>query len=122
MTDSRTGLQWILGDRFDQIYPHPGSLENLRSKKWKLLCELSHDGRSENFDPIFEELIKKGIHDGLTDEHTAEFLYRQNIGHQGRRGSIGRDKKKAFGLYLRAWAVYTIARFSHTNSTLKTEA
>jgi hypothetical protein len=33
-----------------------------------------HDGRHEDFAHIFEALMEKKIHDGYTDEYTAEFL------------------------------------------------
>jgi hypothetical protein len=48
MTDPRTGSRWILGDKFDQVYPHLGSIDNPWLKKWKFPCERSlypfHDG------------------------------------------------------------------------------
>jgi hypothetical protein len=51
MTDPRTGSRWILGDKFDQVYPHLGSIDNLWLKKWKFPCERSlypfHDGKYE---------------------------------------------------------------------------
>jgi hypothetical protein len=51
MTDPRTGSRWILGDKFDQVYPHLGSIDNLWLKKWKFPCERSlypfHDGKPE---------------------------------------------------------------------------
>jgi hypothetical protein len=29
MMNPRTGSRWILGDKFEQVYPHLGSIDNL---------------------------------------------------------------------------------------------
>jgi len=34
MTDPRTGSRWILGDKFDQKYPHLESISALWNKKY----------------------------------------------------------------------------------------
>lgn len=126
MTDPRTGSRWILGDKFEQVYPHLGSIDNLWNKKWKFPCERSlypfHDGKYEDFAPIFETLIQKGIHDGYSVEYTAEFL--PTCEDLVKRADImsSTDKEKAIELYLRACAVYRIARFPYINSDLKREA
>jgi hypothetical protein len=41
MTDPRTGSRWILGEKFDQVYPHLESIDALWYKKWKFPCERS---------------------------------------------------------------------------------
>ena len=126
MTDPRTGSRWILGDKFDQVYPHLGSIDNLWLKKWKFPCERSlypfHDGKYEDFAPIFETLMQKGIHDGYSVEYTAEFL--PTCEDLVKRADImaSTDKATAIELYLRACAVYRIARFPYINSDLKREA
>lgn len=125
MTDPRTGSRWILGDRFDQVYPHLGSIDNLWNKKWKFPCERSlypfHDGQYTDFAPIFETLIQKGIHDGYTNEYTQEFLPTcEDLVKQADAAlTSGGDKQVAIALYLRACAVYRIARFPYINSPLK---
>jgi hypothetical protein len=126
MTDPRTGARWILGDKFDQVYEHLGSIDNLWLKKWKFPCERSlypiHDGSFEDFAPIFESLMKKGIHDGYTDPYTNEFLptAEQLVKSADDEAQQG-NKQKAIELYLRACAVYRIARFPYINSDLKKE-
>lgn len=126
MTDPRTGSRWILGDKFEQVYPHLGSIDNLWNKKWKFPCERSlypfHDGKYEDFAPIFETLIQKGIHDGYSVEYTAEFL--PTCEDLVKRADVmaSTDKKAAIELYLRACAVYRIARFPYINSDPKREA
>lgn len=129
MTDPRTGSRWILGDKFDEVYPHLGSIDNLWNKKWKFPCERSlypfHDGRYEDFAPVFESLIAKGIHDGYTDEYTREFLpaAERLVGEaDAAPRATPDDRRAAAALYLRACAVYRIARFPYINSALKREA
>lgn len=126
MTDPRTGSRWILGDKFDQVYPHLGSIDNLWVKKWKFPCERSlypfHDGQYEDFAPIFETLIKKGIHDGYTDAYTQEFIpTAESLVSKADTRAAEEDKQAAITLYLRACAVYRIARFPYINSDLKRE-
>lgn len=124
MTDPRTNSAWILGDKFDQVYPHLGSISNLWYKKWKFPCERSlypfHDGKFEDFAPVFESLIKKGIHDGYTDAYTQEFVPTAEalVKVADQKLEIG-EKEEAIGIYLRACAVYRIARFPYINSDLK---
>jgi dipeptidyl aminopeptidase/acylaminoacyl peptidase len=81
-----------------------------------------HDGKHEDFEPIFNTLMQKGIHDGYTDEYTAEFL--PTCEDLVKRADImsSTDKAKAIELYLRACAVYRIARFPYINSDLKRKA
>lgn len=124
MTDPRTNSAWILGDKFDQVYPHLGSISNLWYKKWKFPCERSlypfHDGKFEDFAPVFESLIEKGIHDGYTDAYTQEFVPTAEalVKVADQKLEIG-EKEEAIGIYLRACAVYRIARFPYINSDLK---
>ena len=127
MTDPRTGSAWILGDKFEQKHAHLGSIDNLWFKKWKFPCERSlypfHDGKFEDFAPIFETLIKKGIHDGYAHDYTVEFLpTAEELAKQGDAAAKGDDKKKAIDLYLRACAVYRIARFPYINNEIKERA
>ncbi|KAK1066733.1 hypothetical protein LTR74_006943 [Friedmanniomyces endolithicus] len=124
MTDPRTGSRWILGDKFDQKYPHLESISALWNKKWKFPCERSlypfHDGKYEDFAPVFETLIKKNIHDGYSEEYTKEFLPMA----EGlvKKADSTQDEKEKIDLYLRACAVYRIARFPYINSDVKREA
>ncbi|KJX92673.1 pigment biosynthesis protein ayg1 [Zymoseptoria brevis] len=127
MADPRTGSRWTLGDKFDQVYPHLGSIENLWLKKWKFPCERSlypfHDGKYEDFAPIFETLIQKGIHDGYSDEYTREFIPAcEALVASAESKADSEDTAAAIKLYLRACAVYRIARFPYINSEIKKQA
>lgn len=127
MTDPRTGSRWILGDKFDTVHPHLESISALWYKKWKFPCERSlypfHDGKYEDFAPVFETLIKKDIHDGYSVEYTKEFLPTcERLVQEADAAHEKGDKEQAKDLYLRACAVYRIARFPYINSDVKREA
>lgn len=124
MTDPRTGSRWILGDKFEQVYPHLASMDALWNQKWKFPCERSlypfHDGQYVDFAPIFEALIEKNINDGYTDEYTQEFLPTcEKLVKEADQKADNGEKDEAINLYLRACAVYRIARFPYINSDLK---
>ena len=118
MTDPRTGSPWRLGDRFDQVYPHLGSINALWNQKWKSMCEKgSHpfiDGKLEDFVPIFETLIDKGINDGYSEEYTKEFLptAEKLVGSADQLHKEGKNDE-AIKIYLRACAVYRIGRYPY---------
>lgn len=102
------------------------SLASSRYKKWKFPCERSlypfHDGKYEDFAPIFETLIKKGIYDGYSDEYTKEFLSTAEDLVAQADAKASSVKTTAIAIYLRACAVYRIARFPYINSPVKTDA
>lgn len=55
--------QWIMGkDAFEATMPHHEGIRALWETKWKFPCSKSlypfHDGKFEDFEPIFEYLIK----------------------------------------------------------------
>lgn len=80
-----------------------------------------HDGLFEDFEPIFESLIKKGIHSGYIDEYTREFVpTAESLVAQADK-LVSSDPKAANLIYLRACTVYRIARFPYINSVYKTE-
>jgi len=120
-----TEHKWILGDKFDTVHPHLESIEALWNKKWKFPCTKSlypfHDGAFEDFEPIFQTLIKKGIHSGYTDEYTREFIPTGEKLVSEADKIVSTDPKKASATYLRACTVYRIARFPYINSDLKRE-
>ncbi|KAL1297326.1 hypothetical protein AAFC00_004874 [Neodothiora populina] len=118
-----TAHKWNLGDQFESVHPHLDSIEALWNKKWKFPCTKSlypfHDGKFEDFEPVFEELISKKIDSGYTDEYTRVFIP------TAERLVAEADKlaqsspKQASDLYLRACTVYRIARFPYINSLYK---
>ncbi|CAI6331699.1 unnamed protein product [Periconia digitata] len=117
---------WILGDLFEKDYGHAGSIEKLWEMRWKFPCRRGvypfHDGKFEDFEPIFNSIIANKINDPYTDDYTNAFLpTAQNLVKQAdqlaRQGSI----EEAKSLYLRANAVYRLARFPYIDTPLKTQ-
>lgn len=43
MTDPRTGSRWILGDKFEEVYSHLGSIENVSLTLFITCCHFSKD-------------------------------------------------------------------------------
>jgi hypothetical protein len=120
-----TEHKWILGDKFDQVYPHLEGIQALWEKKWAFPCSKSlypfHDGKFEDFEPVFKTLISKNINSGYTDEYTREFVPTAERLIQEADKLVASDKDAASALYLRACTVYRIARFPYINSDYKTE-
>jgi hypothetical protein len=120
-----TEHKWILGDKFDQVYPHLEGIQALWEKKWAFPCSKSlypfHDGKSQDFEPVFKTLISKNINSGYTDEYTREFVPTAESLVEEADKLVASDKDAASALYLRACTVYRIARFPYINSDYKTE-
>lgn len=120
-----TTHKWVLGDKFDTVHAHLSGIDALWNAKWKFPCSKSlypfHDGAYEDFEPVFESLIQKGIHSGYTDEYTREFIptAERLVSEADKLASS--DPKQASALYLRACTVYRIARFPYINSPYKAE-
>jgi hypothetical protein len=55
------GRSWILGEKFDAKMAHHAGIKALWESKWKFPCTKSvypfHDGKFEDFEPVFEKLI-----------------------------------------------------------------
>ncbi len=112
-------------------FAHHDSVSALWDKKWRALC--AHgiypfgDGEVADFDPIFAELIKRSGDDpailNRPDDYAASFL---PVGE--RLYALAEDvlskghREEARALFLRAAAVYRIARFPINRSPLTQEA
>ena len=70
--------QWILGPKFDTIYPHLSGVKALWETKWSFPAKLGvypfHDGQLSDFAPIFERLMADGVNDAYSDTYTEYFL------------------------------------------------
>lgn len=112
-------------------FSHHDSVAALWAGKWRVLCQHGiypfTDGNIEDFEAIFDELIR--MSDGSTD-----ILYRPDdyakpffpvaddlVVRAGEAEGQG-DTSKALDLYLRAAAVYRIARFPINRSRISQEA
>ncbi|KAI9776534.1 MAG: hypothetical protein M1839_009515 [Geoglossum umbratile] len=122
---------WIIGEeKYNNRYPHQDSIKALWETKWKFPCTRGlypfHDGAYEDFERIFDELIKKNINDGYSDEFTRAFFpVCESVVRQAEAAEANKDTPKAIELYLRAACLYRISRFPHQISTIpgvKTDA
>ncbi|KIW08473.1 uncharacterized protein PV09_01375 [Verruconis gallopava] len=120
-------VHWALGDLFLKDYGHQGSIQKLWTERWQFPCKLGvypfHDGKYEDFESIFTQLVRDGINDPYDDAWCNAFLpiARRLVSEAGTAESA--DKQKAIELYKRACAVYRISRFPYLNhSPLKTQA
>ncbi|EAL94052.1 heptaketide hydrolyase ayg1 [Aspergillus fumigatus Af293] len=114
--------RWILGDKFDTVFPHKGSLKVLWESRWKSACSKSvypfHDGSIEDFEPIFNHLISKNINDAASDEYTQAFLPTASALEEKAAQALQAGKhEEASNLLCRAAVVYRISRFPYVDIT-----
>ncbi|KAL4975990.1 hypothetical protein BDW66DRAFT_151525 [Aspergillus desertorum] len=89
-------MGWILGDKFDTVYPHKGSIKALWERKWR-----AADGKLEDFEPIFENCCN--INDAHTEAYTATFPpFAESLEQQAAAASRKGDDTAESGLLLRA--------------------
>lgn len=113
---------WAIGELFDKEYGHRGSIKKLWEQRWKFPCTKSvypfHDGKFDDFEPIFDKLIEKDINNPFDDRYTEQFLpTAKRLVQEARTES--EDQERAKQLYLRANAVYRLARFPYIGTPLK---
>ncbi|KAJ5573744.1 uncharacterized protein N7459_008171 [Penicillium hispanicum] len=112
--------RWILGDKFDTVYPHKGSIKALWETKWCFCCQKSiypfHDGLFEDFEPIFEKLIAGNINDPFTDAYTNTFApIVDALENQAEAALSAGQRDHAADLYRRAAVVLRISRFPYVS-------
>ncbi|CAL5871260.1 uncharacterized protein PFLUO_LOCUS5508 [Penicillium psychrofluorescens] len=117
---------WILGDKFNTVYPHKGSIKALWETKWKFPCQKSvypfHDGMYEDFEPIFQKLIAENINDAFTDAYTNAFLPTvRALENEAAEAMSAGKKDRASDLYRRAAVVLRISRFPYVSPSTKPE-
>jgi hypothetical protein len=118
---------WILGDLFTKDYGHRGSIKKLWEMRWKMPCQRAvypfHDGKFEDFEPIFEHLIANNINDPYSDDYTNAFLpTAQSLAKRAKQEQLSQadgDQEETQKLFLRANAVYRLARFPYIGTDLK---
>ncbi|KAF1998508.1 pigment biosynthesis protein Ayg1 [Amniculicola lignicola CBS 123094] len=114
---------WILGDLFMKDYGHKGSIEKLWVQRWKFPCTKAvypfHDGVFEDFEPVFDHLISKSINDPFSDAYTNAFLPTAQHLVRDATSLSESNPTEAKKLYLRANAVFRLARFPYIGTDLK---
>ncbi|BCR99487.1 2,6-dihydropseudooxynicotine hydrolase [Aspergillus awamori] len=113
---------WILGEKFNTVYPHKGSIKALWETKWKFACEKSvypfHDGAIEDFRPIFQKLIDENINDAYTDAYTQAFFpVAEALENKASAALNNNNVEMASDLLRRAAVVYRISRFPYVDPT-----
>ena len=112
-------------------FSHHDSVSALWAQKWRVPCQHGiypfTDAKVEDFDPIFEELIK--VSEDKTDilyrpdEYAKPFLpAAEHLVAEAKDAEKGGNTSEARDLYLRAAAVYRIARFPINRSPISQEA
>ncbi|KAJ9132374.1 Esterase FrsA [Pleurostoma richardsiae] len=118
-TGDGTQRNWLMGtEAFERRMPHHDGIKALWETKWKFPCTKSvypfHDGQYEDFEPIFDWLIENNVNDGTSIEYTNAFLHpAEALTTRADAAAAAGDKALASALYLRACAVYRIARFPY---------
>ncbi|KAI1422707.1 Alpha/Beta hydrolase protein [Xylaria sp. FL1777] len=107
---------WKMGtEAFERRMPHHEGIKALWETKWRFPCSKSvypfHDGAYDDFEPIFMDLIARGIDDGYSTAYTEAFFATAEA--LERAGDEAAGKKEASALYLRAACVLRIARFPY---------
>ncbi|KAB5547031.1 pigment biosynthesis protein Ayg1 [Coniochaeta sp. 2T2.1] len=116
-----SGRQWIMGqEAFERKMPHHAGIKALWETKWKFPCTKSvypfHDGKYEDFEPIFNYLIENNINDGTSQAYTEAFI-RAGDSLVGEANTLlSSDPKAASDILLRACTIYRIARFPYITS------
>ncbi|QDS75204.1 hypothetical protein FKW77_000006 [Venturia effusa] len=112
---------WVLGDLFLKDFGHQDSIEKLWTQRWQIPCKLGvypfHDGKYEDFEPIFDHLIQKGINDPYDDRFCNAFLpTAERLASEADAVSYS-DKTLAIQLYKRSSTVFRLSRFPYLNAT-----
>ncbi|KAK3954414.1 Alpha/Beta hydrolase protein [Pseudoneurospora amorphoporcata] len=119
--DPRYPNGWHMNDRM----PHHDSFQQLWETKWKDPCSKGiypfMFGSIEDFQPIAEHIIAKGLKEPYDwDEYASCFFgTAEQLGQKAAIAQQEGDTDKARDYYLRASAVYRIARFPIPRSPLQ---
>ncbi|KAJ5836947.1 hypothetical protein N7447_002973 [Penicillium robsamsonii] len=119
-------VPWILGDKFDTVYPHQGSIKVLWESKWKFCATKSiypfHDGSVEDFEPVFQKLIAENINDANTDAYTEAFLPTATaLENEAAQALSKGELDRAADLYRRAAVILRISRFPYVSPSTRPE-
>lgn len=121
-------VNWILEQHglFTKDFGHHGSIKTLWETRWKFPCSLGvypfHDGKLEDFQPIFDFLIRNNINDPYDDAFTSAFFSQAEELTKKAEAAEDSDKELAIQLYKRASTVYRLSRFPYIGTPLKRQA
>ncbi|KAM0325104.1 hypothetical protein ACHAQA_007643 [Verticillium albo-atrum] len=113
---------WLMGQAaFERTMPHHEGIQKLWETKWKIPCANGvypfHDGQYEDFEGIFDHLIRYNINDATSRAYTEAFFpAAARLSARGDKAYAAGDPEQASNLWLRSAAVYRIARFPYVTS------
>ncbi|KAI9814565.1 MAG: hypothetical protein M1827_003120 [Pycnora praestabilis] len=118
---------WMLGEDFNIRGKHHESIKALWDTKWKFPCKIGvypfHDGSLEDFEMVFDYLIKNSINDAYSDTYTEAFFPTcESLLEKADSISASGNHNEASALYLRVACLYRISRFPIMNSPVKWKA
>lgn len=123
-----TNMAYSIGDRIDKVAPHHDSIQALWETKWKRPCSIGIypfiDGKLEDFEPVFTKLVESNLRPPYDfDAYAAPFFpVASALEERAQAAEKSNDTPLASSLYLRAAAVYRIARFPIPRSPKQKEA
>lgn len=112
-----TPQTWRLGAALTETMPHHQSMKALWETKWKFPCTKSiypfHDGKYEDFEPVFKHLIEAGINDPMDEAYSNAFLPPAKA--LAERAEQEHSETERSSLLLRAACLLRIARFPYVS-------
>ncbi|KAL2358800.1 Alpha/Beta hydrolase protein [Cryomyces antarcticus] len=119
-------VNWILGDLFLKDFGHQGSIKTLWETRWKFPCKLGvypfHDGKFEDFEPIFNKLVEGNVNDPYDDAFASAFFPTAEALAKEAQSLESSDRARAIELYRRSACVYRLSRFPYIGTPLKRKA
>ncbi|KAI0018423.1 alpha/beta-hydrolase [Xylariomycetidae sp. FL0641] len=122
------GKKFFIQERLGQKAPHHDSFQALWETKWKPVCDLGlypfMFGATKDFQPVVDGIVAKGLKEPYDwDEYAACFFPKASeLVARAEQAEEAGEREKASELYLRASAVYRIARFPAPRSAKQREA
>ncbi|KAI1375581.1 yellowish-green 1-like protein [Hypoxylon crocopeplum] len=111
------GNKFFIQDRLGQTAPHHESFKALWETKWKQPCSMGvypfMFSSIDDFQPVVDSIVAKGLERPYNwDEYAQCFFPKaEELVSRARTANLEGHKEKASELYLRASALYRIARF-----------
>lgn len=121
-------MSYFIGDRIAKQAPHHESIKALWETKWKKPCSMGiypfFDGKLEDFEPVFSQLIESHMRPPYDfDAYAAAFFpVAEKLEHEAQAAQEANDLSRASEMYLRAAALYRISRFPIPRSPMQKEA
>jgi len=109
--------KYCIGENILKTAVHHNSFKDLWKTKWSFPLSLGvypfMFGSAQDFEPVFEELVKKDMKEPYDWDEYAPFYFpkAEELAQRAAEAEKAGEKDKASELYLRSSAVYRISRF-----------